>query len=548
MGYKEYEGLGARLDDCKSVSAGPLKPTDEVIELLRGYLDAWDAAAASDAVETELVGLFDSSMRVSETSLPVSSSAVSTADNAADTMSVFFEFAAQEKSRLANLTGRFLPNYRNSRKAFAERFCWARHMEQYPVEAAEAWERCVTDGNRDIRSRLPTVPCSPQFRRFIPKYLDNTSRTDDYGSPGGTGHEMSPDEHRRSSTATATDMDEITKNLLKAGNLEIVDITKKEVEEEDGLDVTMQARQQLDGDDDFFSDSNIDPVTLDESSKEDTKPPKDDAADTENDKGDNVEGGDDDSLDGADSFPLEDTAKGSHHNVSASAFSTPPDNASSSLSLMSTTASSMIEMHLDNCLHVKPEGSRQCTMLLTGTHLILEYDGDTEGFFEGELLATQEEADRQRMMEDAGYTADDNDMTASEREMQKRIKDIAALRPKSIRWNLSEVSHVYLRRYRLRDSSIEIFFIPSGGTSFGGYGQFAPTSSLFLDFGTGAEGKTRRDDTAFAVMRRSPAQAIKQWPDRSDQFLHDQLSRLTMGTSLHRRYVCMCEASISPCV
>jgi hypothetical protein len=30
-------------------------------------------------------------------------------------------------------------------------------------------------------------------------------------------------------------------------------------------------------------------------------------------------------------------------------------------------------------------------------------------------------------------------------------------------------------------------------------------------------------------MRRAPPQAIKQWPDRSEQFLHDQLSRLTLG-------------------
>lgn len=30
-------------------------------------------------------------------------------------------------------------------------------------------------------------------------------------------------------------------------------------------------------------------------------------------------------------------------------------------------------------------------------------------------------------------------------------------------------------------------------------------------------------------MRRSPPQAVKQWPDRSAQFLHEQLSRLTIG-------------------
>jgi hypothetical protein len=50
----------------------------------------------------------------------------------------------------------------------------------------------------------------------------------------------------------------------------------------------------------------------------------------------------------------------------------------------------------------------------------------------------------------------------------------------------------YLRRYRLRESAIEIFFIPTGGSSYGGYGLFAPSSSLFLDFGAGARELTRR--------------------------------------------------------
>jgi hypothetical protein len=60
-------------------------------------------------------------------------------------------------------------------------------------------------------------------------------------------------------------------------------------------------------------------------------------------------------------------------------------------------------------------------------------------------------------------------------------------------------------------------------------GILSPSSSLFLDFGPTRDGLTRRDDIAFAIMQRSPPQAIKQWPDRSAQFLHDQLSRLTVG-------------------
>jgi hypothetical protein len=88
---------------------------------------------------------------------------------------------------------------------------------------------------------------------------------------------------------------------------------------------------------------------------------------------------------------------------------------------------------------------------------------------------------------------------------------------------------VYLRRYRLGDWSIEMFFIPSGGTSFGGYGLFSPSTSLFVDLGPGYEGNIRRGEAAFAMMNQAPPQAIKQWPNRSAQFLHEQLSRLTMG-------------------
>jgi Beige/BEACH domain len=76
---------------------------------------------------------------------------------------------------------------------------------------------------------------------------------------------------------------------------------------------------------------------------------------------------------------------------------------------------------------------------------------------------------------------------------------------------------------------LELFVIPTGGTSYGGFGLFSPASSLFLDFGSGHDGQGRRDDAAFAIMRRAPPQAIKQWPDRSETFLHDQLSRLTLG-------------------
>lgn len=104
-----------------------------------------------------------------------------------------------------------------------------------------------------------------------------------------------------------------------------------------------------------------------------------------------------------------------------------------------------------------------------------------------------------------------------------------ALRPKAMRWNISEASHIYLRRYRLRDSALELFFIPSAGATTGGSAFFAGCRSLFIDFGTGTWGNTRRDDAANAIMKRAPMQTVKQWPDKSGQFLHDELRKLTQA-------------------
>lgn len=56
-------------------------------------------------------------------------------------------------------------------------------------------------------------------------------------------------------------------------------------------------------------------------------------------------------------------------------------------------------------------------------------------------------------------------------------------RPNSVRFLLSELTHAYLRRYRLRDSAFELFFLPSGGSS-----SFKVNNSMFIDFGPGAEG------------------------------------------------------------
>lgn len=539
LGYAQYEGLGAALEACKDQTEDNTNKSgvDTILGSLSKYLDAWDELAHKDSEETEIVNLFEGDLSIERTSSEGSERSsgrspwitIHGPDSAADAMSTYFEMAASEKSRLSELSGRFLPSSRYSRMSYSERFCWARMSELEWFDKIVRWERGMPDGNRDVRSRIPTIPVPPQFRRYIPKYLDHgpsspePSPTDDEAKPVASQH------HERRMTSQE-ELDAFTKNL--AGQLEIVDITKKEVEDDADADMAAieQPSMELLDDEELFVEAGMDSeprkFSSRESSSEDEKATRTgDTTEMDDSQKSAEERYEDDIME----IPLALGGKGTHHNITSSAFATPPDNAASSLNLMQSAAKGMIEMHLDNCLHVKPEGSRPCTMLLTTTHLILEYDSDLDGFYDGELLAVQEEADRQKMIEDVGGMKDSEKGDVYDQTMIRRQREIAALRPKSIRWNLSELSHAYLRRFRLRDSSIELFFIASGGASFGDFGVNPASSSVFLDFGSGKDGNTRRDDAAYAIMKRAPPQALKQWPDRSTQFLHDQLNRLAMG-------------------
>jgi len=526
MEWSKYEGFCVALETCTEDDGSPidheskdLKASAEIVlATLSPFLDAWDEYAAIDAVDTELVHLFDLTLNSvspedlskKEVLAELDVFRLRGSESAADAMTTFIELAAAERSRTMEVTEIFLPNHRNSCVAFTERFCWSRRMGMLKTgNVDDFWERGIADGNRDVRSRIVSIPCRPQFRRFIPKYLDHSSNADCHSKAAADSNEEN-------------DIDAFTKLLIESGHLEIVDITKREINEEENPALELPNSDTLDYD---FAETPLDisrPRSVDEDEKQVEKTNTQLA-------GDETSASDAYNKDEEENDDFDKTYVGSmHFNITASAFASPPDNSSSTLGLMHSAAAGLIERHMENCLHVKTEGSRKCSMLLTSTHLILEYDIDCEGLYEGELMGVREEAERQRMIEESkgGSVADAEKI---QEDIEKRHKMTAALRPKSIRWNLSELSHVYLRRYRLRDSSIELFFIPSGGTSFGGYGLYSPSTSLFLDFGPGYEGKSRRDDAAFGIMKRAPPQAIKQWPDHDAQFLHDQLSRLTLG-------------------
>jgi len=609
LGYDQYKGFGATLDEChtliKSTSKDAGNQHEIVFALLLPYLDTWDANAMLD--QSELVGLYSDIYSYNESTKHIEEESTTTATtlndsvmmipprsgSAADAMSTYIEMASVEKARLSEYVNSFLPSHRYSCQAYTERFCWSRYMEiTVKLRMDDLWERGIADGNRDIRSRLMTMPCNPQFKRFIPKYLDHSDDADQENEEHNPeaveeaeiiddkdnqqqlqarleeGINIEGDEDTKptgemvqsfppmlgkmkrksktighASSRAVVDPSQFHTALMESHReLHIVDITKKEQDDEDVADPDLSSKLLLDTDDedeDIFGDGSLGFPT-----REHIEHVEDDKKDDNNSSLTSITEDEESTTSSIGITPTRVAAAAAggaqhHFNIASSIYGHPPDNSSSILSLLHSSASSpaLIEKHFDNCLQVKAEGSRKCTMLLSTTHLILEYDSEAEGLFEGELMAVREEAERQRLIEEAGgiiYGGKDGN---SESELQDRIreqlerrqKEIAAVRPKSIRWNLSELSHVYLRRYRLRNSAVEMFFIPSGGSSFGGFGLYSPATSLFLDFGTGADGHRKRDEAATAIMRRSPPQTIKQWPDRNTQFLHDQLSRLTMG-------------------
>jgi hypothetical protein len=449
LGFKRLQGLGSTLEEWHASLSSELGEDERfclALHFLQPYLDACDEVLSQDANDTEVVKLFDTGSQSSDRQmqLPMVGS-----QTAADAMSVFFEFAAAEKSRLKEILLRFLPSHRYSRMSFSERFCWARYTELTPHTVQQIWERSMPDGNRDVRSRICTTPCISQFRRYLPKHLDLEAEIEPETTQEAACEEKVADaafSPRRASSVE--DIDAFTKSLLKAGNLAIVDITKKENYDEDDLPDPFAVPADGIGDEDeaeLFTESEIASEAPVQGTKIDSGALEENAHEDLDSGSEDLNVSDPNLHSDLSNVTTDFVGKG-HHSITTSSFSTPPDNSSSSLSLMHSAAAGMIEQHFDHCLHVKAEGSRHCSMLLTQSHLILEYDINQEGFFEGELLAKQEEADRQRMADDVGAQKDRDPESLKEFKDEKRKKEEAALRPKSIRWNLSEVSHVYLRR------------------------------------------------------------------------------------------------------
>lgn len=345
-------------------------------------------------------------------------------------------------------------------------------------------------------------------------------------------------------------------SLVKQASIKIVDITKKNDDEDDIEkigDSNNNDVDELDESDNVLvskpsmeSDSEM-PLLKDKSDESTTNEPKiveqvgpdelylgfPDRPDEEDSIVSNNKEKDEVSLSirsGIDRSDL-DHEQSSLHTFFMSSFANPPNSTSSSFQghlyngtrdgTSITGWGGLVEDYYDNCVHVKPEGNRKGTLLVTSTYLIFEYD-DPTGLTESEVLAIEE------MRKKAADTESKEDKYDYDKIIQHYMKT-AGVRPKSMRWNIHELSHIYLRRYRLRDSAFELFFIPSGGSTTGGVGLLSALSSIWLDFGPGNEGNIRRDDAANAIMKRAPPSTIKQWPDKSGQFLHEHLRNITLG-------------------
>ena len=366
----------------------------------------------------------------------------------------------------------------------------------------------------------------PQFPRTIPKQLDHS-----HSAHVSTSHDSDDDK---------VDFEQLN-SLVQQGTLKIVDITKKENKNELGIeddsldessDNVLVSKPSMDSAetgllDDFhvsdelylgFPDREDDEETLQNKTIEDEIQAKQDLLiQTGNDQNNFTDN--DETLD-----------------FSMSTFANPPNTSSSSLQGHHSQLSHIpntpirggngaLDLHYGSCLLIKAEGNRKGALFLTSTYLIFEFEDDG-GLYEGESLAIEE---LKKKLESAkGDKEIDTEDMAYERMIQ-HYKKLASQRPKSMRWNVSELSHIYLRRYRLRDSALEMFFMPSGGDATGGPGLSSALSSILLDFGSGNEGNELRDEAANGIMSRAPASTVKQWPEKSAHFLHEHLRNITIG-------------------
>ena len=476
LGWSKYSGLSDALDECFGFDENA--NAELIFHHLNKFLDEWDANVEME--KEDMVSLFDNmDSEIYQIKEHQSNDAVG------DAAVQYIELSCAEKQRVKDVEGIFENLFRQCEWS-ASRICWANWMENFNEAGGETleWEHSMGErGGKDVYSHLGTCWIAPQFPKFIPDYLDHSKPIQALES------------------ITAEDILDGEFNL--GGKVEIVDITKKNFFEDDSCNsdgegslgfpevsnFEDEGEGEGEGEGDLNVSDDLNDSNLTEETKKVTNIPKNRPSN---------------------SSPFSSTSV--HSRISLSQFSLPPD--TSPPHEASQISNSQIERYYDNILHIRPEGSRKGVLFVTKTHIIIEYYSN---YYEGEIMAMEEARNRKP----DGLNKIQDDMSIDEKDdYMKSINTFG--RPNSCRYLLNEITHAYLRRYRLRDSAIELFFLSSGGSS-----SFFGSSSLFLDFGPGKEGNTRRDNSATHIMRCAPQNSVKQFPEKSLKFIQEQLHQIT---------------------
>ena len=164
MSHDKYQGFAGAIS-----RAATQEDCDDVLDILAPYLDEWDKALAAEEEESELVEQFNTST-LEEGHRAV----VANSETSADALDTYASLSNSESSRLAE-TKLVMTSSRSKRLAFSDRNVFRSWLEILTDQGQ--WERCQSDGGRDYGSRIATVPIAPQFKRYVPPWLDHTITT-----------------------------------------------------------------------------------------------------------------------------------------------------------------------------------------------------------------------------------------------------------------------------------------------------------------------------------------------------------------------------------
>ena len=479
LGWSQYAGLGAALDSACLTNLEGIKEDDTNIDdyedyalkkaseniflLLNVYLNKWDEHLLQDEEECCSIPLYEDDISGKNYILSILQEAnqsekvdmlSNTNGDISNIIAQYIEIVSLERNRIdivkTNITEVI---HRETSKAVEYNF-WKVYRENcLPGKDVEDWERAILqDGGRDSYSRFITMPCKPEFGRSLPEDLTSSKQ------PPKDLEEQKKDF-------------DVSHDLVGLLGMEIKDIMKESSTPFLECDKSLDLQSSLD---DIAEDKEIESTVATEessitSSNHDVKSAND--SNHKNDNADKVS-------------PLDQHTQP----YAVSPFSLSPDTPSVCSQTTTCTHSiftTNIDEYYDNCLHVRPEGSRKGVLFLTSSYIMIEYESNT---YEGGETIVQCEG------------------------------------PNFCKWSIAELSHFYLRRYRLRDSAFELFFLPSGGSS-----SYATSSSAFFDFGSGHIGNTKRDTAANAILKRAPHQCTKQWPEKSQSFFSESLNRITLN-------------------